>query len=168
MNMFVGSAAVAGATALSHQPAAASSVVMDVQQASQELRDLVTAVHEADEVLKAKQTIYDEAYDQYRAWAKINPEPRVYGHRAYRKWENRHDKFMTSIGFFDAQEAHRDALVAHREARMAAAKFESRDLNDVALKAAAAVAFETHKGMHESIISQGITLDVMRMMVVAN
>jgi hypothetical protein len=55
----------------------------------------------------------------------------------------------------------------HREVRKAAAKFESRDLNDVA-KAAAAVAFETHKGMHESVISQGITLDVMRMMVPVN
>jgi hypothetical protein len=99
----------------------------------------------------------------------VENKSRARGRRAYRKWDSRYEKFMAKIGFYDAQEAQRDAYLAHREARMAVAKFEPFDLSDVALKAAAAIVFEAEiKGARDSIISRGITMDVMRMMVVAN
>jgi GTP cyclohydrolase II len=116
MNMLVGSAAVATATALPHQPASAMPLY-DPEKVSPELRDLMRALCDVNDVLKEKAAIYDAIHEQYTAWSKLNPEPRMYGSRIYRKWENRHDKLMARIGFYEAQENWRDAADDQQKAR---------------------------------------------------
>ena len=59
------------------------------------------ALSDVDDVLKEKAAIYDAIHEQYTAWSKLNPEPRKYGSRIYRKWENRHAKLMARIGFYE-------------------------------------------------------------------
>jgi hypothetical protein len=168
MNMFVGSAAVVGAAALPCQPAAAkAALTIDTAHASQELVDLIRALDEVHEVLKEKQEAYDGVHEQWLIWSKAHPEPRKYGTRTYRKWNKWHDRVMEEIGFYDARDAKMDAAKVQQEARLAVAKFESRHLNDTALKVAAAVVFEgggEHDiGYRGAIICQGITIDLMRM-----
>jgi hypothetical protein len=139
---------------------------MDTQKASQELRDLVLALDKVNDVLKEKQEAYDEVYEQWRVWSKTNPEPRRYVPRQYRKWSNRQDKFMAAVGFYEARDAQMDAAKVQREARIAVAEFKSRDLNDVALKSAAALVYEGTTKANGVIICQGITIDMLRMAAV--
>jgi hypothetical protein len=164
MNMFVGSAAVVGAAALPQQSATAA-LLYDPQKVSPELRDLMSALRDVDDVLKAKAATYDAAKEQYRAWSKLNPEPRAYRSRTYRKWSNRQEKFTTKIGYYEAQADWRDASDAQRDARRKAAVFRSRDLNDVAIKAAAAIVFEAEgKGYRSDyLLAQGVIIDIAKL-----
>lgn len=163
MNMFVGSAAVAGATVLPCQPVAAKALAVETEHASQELRDLILELDKAHDVLMQKAEVYEVVYAQWKAWSATHPEPRKYGTRIYRKWIKWHDRLMDKIGFYDARDAKMAAAEVHKKARTAVAKFESRHLNDVALKVAAAHVFEAVKGTHEAIICQGVTIDMGRM-----
>jgi hypothetical protein len=73
----------------------------DPERVSPVLCDLMHALSDVDDVLKEKAAIYDAIHEQYTAWSKLNPEPRKYGSRIYRKWENRHAKLMARIGFYE-------------------------------------------------------------------
>ena len=118
-------------------------------------------------MLKEKQGTFDAIYEQWRIWSKAHPEPRKYGTRVYRKSHKRQDRLMEEIGFSDAQGEQPGAAQVQREARLAVAKFESRHLNDVAMKVAAALLFEGGvQGVSSgAIICQGVTIDLMRMSV---
>jgi hypothetical protein len=170
MNMLVSSTiagtaipAAADAAILSAAPKA---LTIDTAHASQELADLILALEKVHDVLKEKQEAFDAVYEQWRIWSKANPEPRKYGTRVYRKWSKRQEKFMEQSGFCEARGEQIDAAQVQQEARLAVAKFESRHLNDVALKVAAAVLFEGgQKSVKGGIICQGLTIDLMRMSV---
>jgi hypothetical protein len=168
MNMFVSTAAiaatvpaVASATTLPQHPATPA-LLYDPQKVSPELCDLMSALNDVDDVLKAKAATYDAAQEQYRAWSNLSPEPRKYGSRTYRKWSNRQEKFTTKIGYYEAQEDWRDAADDQQKARRRVAEFRSRDLNDVAMKAAAAIVFEADgKGYRRDyLLAQGVTIDI--------
>lgn len=143
-------------------------LALDGTKVSQELRDLVRALQDADETLIAAHAAYDAEYVLYREWLKRQPEPTSPSRRTYRRWEGRQKKYMDGSNFFATQDAHEVACRAHRDARKAIAEYRARDMNELAHKACLVCVFEggfddKPRGYLKPIMAMGVALDLARM-----
>lgn len=142
MNMVVGSAALATASALPGvAPADPSNAkTLDVESARPELREAFRSLEAAYNALKAASDAHSIPWDALGAWERKNPRPA--GGRPYKKWERRYDKFIEQVGLYPAFEALEAARKKYGEAQLALGRVRALDGNELAIKSAAAVAFE--------------------------
>ena len=144
--------------------AAAAEGAIDGTKVSEELRDLVTALHAADEAAEVTSADFNAAFGRYEAWSKKNnPEPRNENRRAWRKWNGSKNAYLNGSDFYIAQNANVRAQAMLRDALMAVAKYHSRDWNELAFKACLVMVYEEGKrGYSHPILSQGVAVDVAR------
>lgn len=146
MNMFVGSAALAGASVAI--PAAAKGPIDTPYPVSPELHDAVAALSEAEKALKAAHGKKAETWGQFKAWSEAHPEPPHHKRRAHMKWEKWHRKVYDQLGVNDAWDECRKARNSYSRARANVANFKATNENDLVLKCCAAALYEDGKQEH--------------------
>lgn len=143
--VLVGLAAAAPVAAIASLPTAATAATatrLDGTKVSQELRDLVRTLQDADEALTAAQATFDAEYGLYQEWLKQNPEPTGKSRRAMRRWFLRQERYIEGSSFHSAQAAQMDAVRAHEAACKAIAEYRARDMNELVHIACLACVFE--------------------------
>ncbi|MDI4239487.1 hypothetical protein OZ411_42650 [Bradyrhizobium sp. Arg237L] len=87
--------------------------------------------------------------------------------RAYRKWERRWRKYLDEINWGAVGQAYHEARADFEEAKIAAARVNVRDLNELALKAATVYLYEdtreAHLGRMTPAIAVSVAIDLARM-----
>jgi hypothetical protein len=160
-----GSAAGAGLThnaaveAIAGAPSQSPVLTLDWSLASDELQSAFRAMGSAHDTLKTAWAEYQKAEGLVRDWEQQHPSPGGNG-RAYRKWERRWCKQVADIGYADADSAYMDARADFKRAKVEVALVKVRDLNELALKAAAVYAFEDIREEHLRDITPTIALSV--------
>jgi hypothetical protein len=169
MNMFVGTAAVAGAatiagTEILSDPAAAAP--LEASETSPELRDAIVNVREAQEALEAAKKRFQDDDKMAAAWREANPEPKgPKSRRAQKRWWRKFRE-MQDATETESWHAQLEAENKFREAQTALAKVRAKDMNELEIKAAAAYIYDAERMSSYgrlAIISYGVTLDLMRM-----
>jgi hypothetical protein len=169
MNMFVGTAAVAGAatiagTEILSDPAAAAP--LEASETSPELRDAIVNVREAQEALEAAKKRFQDDDKMVAAWREANPEPKgPKSRRAQKRWWRKFRE-MQDATETESWHAQLEAENKFREAQTALAKVRAKDMNELEIKAAAAYIYDAERMSSYgrlAIISYGVTLDLMRM-----
>ncbi|MCP1915894.1 hypothetical protein J2R96_008374 [Bradyrhizobium elkanii] len=147
MNMFVGGAALAGASVVG-EPVAAEPAKwkVDIDGARPELRDSIRALERAYNALKEASDAHNAAFLAWRAWEEKHPYPFQDGRPGRRKAAKKYDqmarKFADSLGFDALSETHARARSLYRTAQLDLAKVRTTNFEELALKSAASVTFE--------------------------
>jgi hypothetical protein len=141
---------------------AAAKVALDIHDVSQELRNPVLILHDADEAAGATRLAFNAEYELYETWLKQSREPRSETRRAWRKWRGRYNKYMSESGFGAAQDAWHEALSSFEDARAAVARYRARDTTELVHKPCLVFVFESGEKRHHirHIIAQGVARDV--------
>jgi hypothetical protein len=143
---------------------------LDGTKISQEFRDLVGVLQDADEALIAAQAAFNAEYLLYQEWVKGTPEPTSNSRRAHRRWDRRQDKYIRGSRFLETQDAQVEACEVHRNARKAIAEYRARDMNELIHKACLVCVFEGNfddksRGYMRPIVAVGVALDLARMSI---
>jgi hypothetical protein len=140
-----GAAVAAGGTILALAPlsategAAAPASPLDAANASPALRAAVRALGDAHDRLKEARATFDAADRLPEEWRGSNPRPA--DRRAIKRWNRREREYRYSVTMPPWQ-----AVIAaeddFREAKMAVAKIDARDMGELALKACLSAVFD--------------------------
>ena len=141
MNMFVGTAAVAGAS-LIVEPARSENIsrplTLDVVRP--ELRDAFNRLKEAHGDYQLAHGAYMDANGRMAAWEGRNPVPPTT--RAYRKWDKRSYRYANELKLESKSDAMMKARDAYRAAQASLGMIVAADFYEVAIKSLAAITFE--------------------------
>jgi hypothetical protein len=167
MNMFVGSAAIVGASVIPDAIAAAPAQKPDIESARPELRNAFEALKAAYYALMDADMVHHVAWDLYKEWEKKNPMPGT--PRAFKKWARRSRKYLDEIKCDEGYEAWSKAKRDYREAQHNLGVIRAGDFNEIKLKAAASLAFEggvldesrRHLRSENQIVAWSIAMDAI-------
>lgn len=142
-----------------------SALVLDPAGISQELRDLVRALQEADETLTTAVAAFDAEYELYREWQEQNPAPDGKSRRAMRRWDLRQEKYLEGSNFESARAAQVEAIRVHEAARKAIAQYRARDVSELVHVACLVTVFEddSKHGIKRAFIAQGVAYELARL-----
>ena len=127
-----GGAVLALATIPPASAAAAPASALDAANASPGLRAAAIALDEAHGRLKEARAAFDASDKLPEEWRRLNPKPT--DRRAIKKWNRRENEYRYSVTMTPWQ-AITAAEDDFREAQMAVAKIDARDMGELALKA---------------------------------
>ncbi|WP_338830164.1 hypothetical protein [Bradyrhizobium sp. 27S5] len=176
MNMFVSGAALAGAAVVG-EPRPAESAEMpkafDVDTARPELRDAIKTLEEAYYALRETDAVHSAAFKTWREWETKNPCPPP--GRAEKKWYRRSGKVRDELGLDASLEARERAQHLYRSAQLDVGKVGAVNFEELALKAAASVAFEGgisessrhHLLMERQLVAFSVALDAVSLATAA-
>jgi hypothetical protein len=128
-----GGAVLALATIPPASAVAARAVPLDPANASPALRTAARALADAHDRLKEARAVFDVADKLPQEWRGLNPEPPT-GRRAIKRWNRREREYRYSVTLPPWQ-AVTSAEDDFREAQMAVAKIDARDMDELVLKA---------------------------------
>jgi hypothetical protein len=144
MNMFVGSAALAGAS-VTPSMAEAFAQPYGPEDASPELRAACSELRDTREEFDAKRKAYDAILDKVRDWQRRNREPSGATPRLYKKWARRYRKICDELQLDASWEEKDAARTRFNLARMKVANTKASDMRELTLKACIAKVFEGFK-----------------------
>jgi hypothetical protein len=94
-------------------------------------------------------------------WPELNPKPT--DRRAVKRWERRYRDYRHSVAM-DSWRASVDAEDAFRDAQMAVAKIDARDMNELALKACLSGVYDAARlrsGRNVAVIGYSVALNLI-------
>jgi hypothetical protein len=142
-------------------------LTLDGSGAGDELRSAFRVLDDAHEALKTAWAEYRRVADLARDWERQHPYSGGGSNRAYRKRERHRSRYSNEINWRPVSQAYYEAREDFEEAKRDAALVKVRDLNELALKAAAVYAYEdTREGHLRSItpvISVSVAIDLAKM-----
>jgi hypothetical protein len=127
-----GGSVLALATITPAPAAGAPASALDAANASPALRAATIALDEAHGRMKEARAAFDAADKLPEEWQRLNPEPT--GRRAIKRWNRREREYRYSVTM-PPWEAVLTAEDDFREAKIAVAKIDARDMGELALKA---------------------------------
>jgi hypothetical protein len=144
---------------------AAPASPLDAANASPALRAAVIALGEAHDRLKEARAAFDAADKLPEEWRRSNPEPT--GRRAIKRWNRREREYRYSVTMppWQAVIASEDDF---REAQMAVAKIDARDMGELALKAALSCVYDAVRlrvPINSAVIGFSVALNLVSLTV---
>jgi hypothetical protein len=155
-----GGAALALATIQPAPAAAAPASPLDPANASPALRAAAIALDEAHGRLKEARAAFDAADKLPGEWRRSNPKPA--DRRAIKKWGRREREYRHSA-VMGTWRALTDAEDDFRDAQMAVAKIDARDMGELALKACLSGVYDAvHlSGGNAALIGYSVALNLI-------
>jgi hypothetical protein len=141
--------------------AAAPTGSLDASNASPALRAAAIALDDAHGRLKEALAAFDVADKLPEEWRRLNPKPT--DRRAVKRWERRYRDYRRSVTM-DSWHASLDAEDAFRDAQMAVAKIDARDMGELSLKACLSCIYDAARlrsGRNAAVIGYSVALNLI-------